>query len=470
MQGIAVLFLGSSSASRPDLENSHAGSIASQQNVLKRRVGSIENHQNALLYLPLPHGTQPINMQPFWYRSLNKDARRSFWTVFCGFSVDSLDVQLYAFILPVLLAAWGLSHSEAGLLGAATLTSSALGGWVAGMMADRFGRLRVLKLTILWFAISTCLCGLAADFDQLLIARTLQGIGFGGELAVGAVFIAEIAGPNVRSRMVGMAQSGWAVGWGLAAIISAISLTLLPPELGWRVTFILGVLPAIAIFIYRLKLKEPQAFMRSSRQFSWRAILSGPYLKSTILGSLLAAGMHSGYWAIAIWWPAMLEAEHGLATIESRLYLAVLVTGSFLGYVAGSWLGDIAGRKATLLMFALGGICIALTYSNLSLYPTAMLLLSFPLGFVATGMFGVIGSVLTELFPTELRASGLGFCYNFGRGIAGLAPAVIGVTSETMGITGAIATYVVCAYILVMIVALLLPETRGVRLKNLSET
>ncbi|WP_339485557.1 MFS transporter [Pseudomonas sp. EL_65y_Pfl2_R95] len=408
-------------------------------------------------------------MQPIWYRTLSNDNRRSFWTVFSGFTVDSLDVQLYAFILPVLLTLWGLSHSEAGLLGAATLTSSAIGGWLAGILADRYGRLKVLKLTILWFAISTCLCGLAANFDQLLIARTLQGIGFGGELAVGAVFIAEVANPQVRGRMVGMAQSGWAVGWGLAAIISGFGLTLLPPALGWRVTFIVGVVPAILIFIYRLRLKESKAFISSNRQLSWRAILTAPYLKSTVLASLLAAGMHSGYWAIATWWPAMLMSEHGLSTLDSRLYLAVLVSGSFFGYVAGSWLGDSVGRRATLITFALGGICTALIYSSLTVSSTTLLLISFPLGFVATGMFGVIGSLLTELFPTELRASGLGFCYNVGRGIAGLAPAVIGATADRMGITNAIVTYVVCAYTLVVLVAILLPETRGLTLKGISE-
>lgn len=408
-------------------------------------------------------------MQPIWYRSLDKDNRRSFWTVFCGFSVDSLDIQLYAFVLPVLLTFWGLSHSEAGLLGAATLVSSALGGWIAGILADRYGRLKVLKLTILWFAISTCLCGLAADFHQLLIARILQGLGFGGELAVGAVFIAEAAAAQFRGRMVGMAQSGWAVGWGLAAIISAMTLTLLPTEFGWRVTFIVGVLPAIVIFIYRLRLNESKAFIRSSGKPSWRAILSGPYLKSTILGSLLAAGMHSGYWAIATWWPAMLESEHGLSTLESRLYLAVLVTGSFFGYVAGSWLGDKVGRRATLIAFALAGIGVVLAYSGLALFSTALLLISFPLGFVATGMFGVISSVLTEIFPTELRASGLGFCYNFGRGLAGLAPAAVGAMADNLGITAAIVAYVICAYGLVMLVALFLPETKGLELKSLSE-
>lgn len=409
-------------------------------------------------------------MEAHWYGSLNKDTRQSFRTVFGGFGVDALQIQLYAFVLPVLLSLWGLSHSEAGLLAAAALISSAAGGWAAGLLADRFGRVRILKLTIVWFAISTCLCGLATNFEQLLIARLMQGLGLGAEMAVGAVFIAEIAAPKLRGRMVGMAQSGWAIGWGLAAVVSAVTLTVFPPELGWRVTFFVGLVPAILVFLFRRRLKEPAAFLSSTRTSSWRAILSGENIKPTIWGSLLAAGMHSGYWAIATWWPAMLQAEHGLSAVGSGPHFAALVTGSFFGYMVGSWLGDTVGRKATLISFAVGGIALALIYSGLSVSPTSALLLSIPLGFFATGMFGVIGSILTELFPTEIRGSGLGFCYNCGRGVAGITPALIGGSVESLGVADAITLYVICAYSVVLLIAILLPETRGTALRSLSET
>lgn len=408
-------------------------------------------------------------MKPQWYRSLDRGGRRSFWTVFTGLSVDSMDIQLYAFVLPVLLTLWGLSHSQAGFLASAALISSAAGGWLAGLLADRVGRIKVLKLTIMLFAASTCLCGLADNFEQLLVARILQGLGFGGEMAVGVVYIAEIAAPPIRARMVGMAQSGWAIGWGLAAITSTVTLSLLPPEVGWRVTFLIGLVPAILIFVIRRRLSEPEAFLSSKRKSSWRAIISGPNLVFTVKGSLLAAGAHSSYWAIATWWPAMLSSKHGLSIIESSPYLVVLVTGSFFGYVVGSWLGDTVGRRAALVCFSVGGVLMVLTQSELSISPTTLLLLSFPLGFFATGIFGVIGSILTELFPTELRGSGLGFCYNFGRGVAGLTPALVGGGVEQLGVAQAIAIYVTCAYGLVLLVTIWLPETRGKELENLSK-
>src|SRR5688500_2225164 len=205
-------------------------------------------------------------MRPKWYRTLDGDARRAFWTSLSGFSLDAMDIQLYSFVLPVLLGLWGLSRAEAGLLATVALTSSAAGGWIAGLLADRSGRVRLLRLTILWFAISTCLCALASNFEQLLIARALQGLGFGGELAVGIVFVGEVARADIRGRMVGTVQSGWAIGWALAAAIAAIALSLLPPDLGWRVTFLIGIVPALLVFRFRRRLVESEVFRRSTRR------------------------------------------------------------------------------------------------------------------------------------------------------------------------------------------------------------
>jgi MFS family permease len=400
-------------------------------------------------------------MRPKWYRTLNGDARRTFWTAFSGFSLDAMDIQLYSFVLPVLLALWGLSHAEAGLLATVALTSSAAGGWIAGLLADRFGRVRMLKVTILWFAISTCLCAFAQDFGQLLIARALQGLGFGGELAVGVVFVSEVAKPEFRGRMVGMVQSGWAVGWGFAAAIAAVSLSLLPPELGWRATFVIGVVPALVVYLFRTRLTESEVFRSSMRRRSWHAIFSAPTIGATIRGSILATGMHAAYWAIATWWPAMLRDERGLSAVGSSPYLAALIVGSFIGYLVGSWLSDQAGRKVTLTCFALSGIALALSYAEFPLTGMSLLLFSVPLGFVATGMFSVVGPILTELFPTELRGSGLGFCYNWGRGVAGVTPVLVGGTIERLGVSQAIGLYVACAYGLVLFAAIVLPETRG---------
>ena len=393
----------------------------------------------------------------------------AFVTIHSGFALNAFNIQIYAFIIPTLLGYWGLSHSQAGALASAALFSSAFGGWFAGVLADRFGRIFVLKISILWFAIATCLCGISSSYEQLFIARVIQGLGFGAEIAIGTVFIGEVASAKCRSRTVGLAQSGWAIGWALAAVMSLTVTTMLPMETAWRVLFFIGVIPACFIFFYRHKLIASDLFKPGKANISWYSIFNKKICLTTVKGGLLAAGTHTGYWAIATWWPTMLLSEQGLTLIQSGSNLAALISGSFFGYVIGSHLGDKFGRRFTLSCFALSGISLVLLYSLVPTVNMSFAILSFPLGFVATGMYGVIGSILVELYPTELRGSGLGFCYNFGRGVAGMAPAVIGILSASIGVGNAIALYVVIAYGIVLIVAFLLPETRGISLINLQD-
>ncbi|MEC5398577.1 MFS transporter [Uliginosibacterium sp. H1] len=384
-----------------------------------------------------------------------------------GIAVDALSIQVYAFVLPVLMALWGLSHAQGGMLATAVLVGSALGGWSAGYFADRFGRVRVMKLTVLWFAAASCLCGLASNFEQLFAARVLQGIGLGGELAVCAVFLGEVASARSRGRLVGLAQSGWSLGWAIAAAASSVMLSLLPHEQAWRLLFFVGLLPAAAIYLLRGRLVEPAMFRAPQTKLRWTAIFSGRNLAATMKGTVLAIGVHGGYWGIATWWPSVLLAERGLTLVGSLPYLAALIAGSFLGYVAGACLGDRAGRRITLGLFAFSGIVLVLVYAQLPLASMSFLLLSLPLGFVTTGMYGIIGSTLAELFPTEARGAGHGFCYNCGRGLAGFSPAVIGWAATTFGVTNAIALFAVVAYGMVIAAALLLSETKGKDLRTL---
>lgn len=401
-----------------------------------------------------------------WYDRLDRHGRRAFWTTAGGFAVDSMDVQLYAFALPVLLELWRLSPGQAGLLSTVTLVSSAAGGLLVGLLADRLGRLRMLKATILWLAASTCLCGLAMNVHQLMAARVLQGLGFGGEWAAGAVFIAEVASPADRGRVVGTVQSAWAVGWGLAATVFASATAFLPPNTAWRATFFAGLLPAALVFRSRLNLSEPNTFLSATRPSDWGTILRRPMIGSTARGSLLAAGMHGGYWAIATWWPVMLHRERHLSTAAATGHFAAIIIGSFAGYLTGAWLGDRAGRRVMLATFSIGAMLMVLMCTMLPLPDLALLALSVPLGFFALGMFSAIGPVLSELFPTHARGAGLGFCYNFGRALAGATPLLVGGSIGRIGISYAIGLFSACAFGIVLVATLSLPETRGHDLAN----
>lgn len=401
---------------------------------------------------------------PRWYRDLDPNGRRAFRSTYAGFSINAMNVQLYSFVLPLLLTLWRLSPSVGGLLATATLVASAVGGWLAGLFSDRLGRVRVLRATILWMALSTMACGLAQNYAQLLVARVIQGMSFGAEWAVGAVFMGEIAAAATRGRLVGTAQSAWAIGWGLAAASSTLALALLPPEPGWRAAFFLSLPVAGAIFLVRNRLQESATFLASPGADDWHRIFAAPMLGNTLRGSLLAIGTHGGYWALATWWPTMLKLERGMTTATAATHMAMLVGGSLVGYALGATLSDRIGRRATLALFAAGAIATVLVATELPLSDAALFVLGAPLGLFAMGLYSAIGPVLNELYPTRLRGSGLGFCYNVGRGVAGLTPFAVGGSIAANGIAHSIGIYVSGAYVLVLLAVLVLRETKGMEL------
>src|SRR5947207_8000459 len=157
-----------------------------------------------------------------WYAALNPKEKRTFWACFGGWALDAMDVQIFSFAIPAIIAAFAISNAEAGLIGTVTLLTSAFGGWFAGALSDRFGRVRTLQITIVWFAFFTFLCGFAQNYSQLFIFRALMRLGFGGEWAAAAVLVGEVIRPEHRGKAVGAMQSGWAVGWGLAALLATL--------------------------------------------------------------------------------------------------------------------------------------------------------------------------------------------------------------------------------------------------------
>ena len=186
-----------------------------------------------------------------WFQDLNARERRTMAACFGGWSLDALDVQIFSFVIPSLLTQWGITTAEAGVLATSTLVVSAFGGWVAGALSDRYGRVRVLQVTILWYAFFTFLCGFAQDFNQLFVLKALQGLGFGGEWAAGAVLMGEVIRDKYRGRAVGRVQTGWSIGWGTAALLYTLLSATLPEAMTWRVLFWIGLAPAALVFWIR---------------------------------------------------------------------------------------------------------------------------------------------------------------------------------------------------------------------------
>jgi MFS family permease len=403
-----------------------------------------------------------------FYRDMNQPERRTFWACAAGWALDGMDFMIYPLVIGTIIAMWKVDPGSAGFAGTVTLLASAVGGWLGGYLADRIGRVKTLQLTILWFSLFSLVCAFVQNFDQLIVARALLGLGFGGEWAAGAVLMGEAIRPQYRGRAVGSVQSGWAVGWGLAVLSQAILFSYLPPDVAWRWMFAIGALPALLVFYLRRYVTEPEiaAATRVKQQASgdrpalWE-IFSGPILKTTILASLMITGCQGGYYAITFWVPRFLTTERKLSIVSSTGYLSALIIGSFIGYLVGAWLADRIGRRNLFLTFSIGAIAIVLLYTQLQLSNELLWVLGFPLGFFASGYFSGVGAFLTELYPTRLRGSGQGFCYNFGRGIGALFPFLVGWLSTSTALANAIAIFAVAAYSVFFLAAFALPETRG---------
>jgi MFS family permease len=412
-----------------------------------------------------------------WFSSLDRRERRTFIGCFAGWATDAFDVQVYSLAIPVLISIGFLSGTaEAGLIGTAALLSSAFGGWLAGILSDKLGRVRTLQLTIAWFAVFTALSGLAMNADQLLVARTLMGFGFGGEWAAGAVLMGETIRSRYRGRAIGAVQSGWAIGWGAAVLASTVVATLFRPELQWRVLFLLGLLPAVLVVFLRRSVPEPKVAAVAkapsettaavNRQ-SFLAIFSAPLRKRTATCVLLCVGAQGGYYSLVTFLPQFLAAERGLKILALGGTLALVIVGAFAGYLFGAWLTDKIGRRPMLVSTALSAFLIVLPMTAFPLPTSVFTVLSFPLGFFASAYLSAMGSVLAEQFPTTVRGSGMGFSYNFGRGIGALFPFLVGSLAGSLTLGVSIAVFAGLAYGAMIVAALLLPETRGIDLAKI---
>src|SRR6185503_19393301 len=289
---------------------------------------------------------------------MNARERRTFAACFTGWALDAMDVQMYAVVMPTLIAIWSLTQAQAGTLGTAALLFSSVGGWIAGILADRFGRARVLQLTILWFALFTFLSGFTQSYEQLLLTRSMQGLGFGGEWAAGAVLMSEVIDKRIRGRAVGSVQSGWSVGYGAAVLLFTVVFSVASPEMAWRYLFFLGLLPAFFTLWIRRHVEEPQVFreMRATsgggRTFQFLEIFGPGLRRRTILASMLAAGGLGGNYLTLTWLATYLRTVRNLSVLGTGSYLLFNILGSFLGYVISAHLSDWLGRRKTFVIMA----------------------------------------------------------------------------------------------------------------------
>lgn len=397
------------------------------------------------------------------------EQKRTLLAASLGWMLDSMDVMLYSMALVAIQQELGMSAAASGLLMSLTLVASAAGGILFGMLADRIGRARALMASILVYSIFTGASGLARTVMELAVFRTLLGLGMGGEWATGAALVSETWPAEHRGKALGLMQSSWAIGYALAAAITALVM----PRFGWRAVFFVGVLPALVTLWIRRGVREPEIWQAASAKrraasSSTRSLLAQlfakPLRRRTLITTSMNAATMFGWWGLFTWIPGYLslppeQGGRGLTIVQTSTWIILMQAGMWLGYVTFGFVSDRLGRKRTYIAYVMVAAVLVPVY-GLTSDPRALLLLGPFVAFFGTGYFTGFAAISSELFPTTVRATAMGFAYNLGRGLSAAAPYTVGRLSQTYGL-GASFLITSAAFLAAAIIALGLEETRG---------
>ncbi len=397
----------------------------------------------------------------------------------------------------------------AGWATALFIAGWATGGLVFGLVGDRRGRVRTMALTILMYSVFTGLSGLARSWPEFAAYRFLCGMGIGGEYAAGVALVAETMPARFRALALGMVQAASSLG---AILGSAASLWIGPQAKiggweGWRLLFFLGVIPSVLLVLIRLRVPEPDRWLkardeaRPGRELGdVRAIFHDPVLRRrSVIGMTLGVVGQIGLWSIGLYTPELVRdvvfAEHrrelavqadtldDLAVAwasrtggdaDSRLAhwkaeadrhvgrgTLLQDVGSFFGAPFCTWIAIRFGRRqAFATAYAMAMASVWLVFGGMTRGADAVWMLPL-LGFCTCGIFGVIVVYLPELYPTRLRATGMGFCYNIARYLTAAAPILLGRLAVASGGYSRAALVMSLVYVLGLAVVPLAPETRG---------
>ncbi|MET0216110.1 MAG: MFS transporter [Vicinamibacterales bacterium] len=399
-----------------------------------------------------------------WWRAGSTDARRALIAAGLGWMLDAFDVMMYALLLPTIMADLNISSRAAGAIGSGMLLAAAAGGLAFGVVADRYGRTRALMASVTIYSVFAAACGLATTAVQLAIFRILLGIGMGGEWASGAALVSETWPARDRGKALGLMQSAWAVGYGLAALVTMIVL----PRWGWRMVFFIGVLPALLTVWVRRYVREPELWLRRRETTRERARLGDVFRDGRAGVTAAVTAMNActlfAWWGFNLWLPGFLSAAPaaggiGLSATGMSWFIIAMQVGMWFGYITFGYVSDVIGRKRAYIGYLVtAGVLIAIYASLRS--PVALLLLGPFVAFFATGYFSGFGAVTAEIYPTEMRATAQGFTYNLGRIASAAAPFTVGTLAQTRGFDAALSTTSV-AFMAAAVLWLWIPETRG---------
>jgi MFS family permease len=401
-----------------------------------------------------------------WWQQADSRSHKALIAASLGWMLDSFDVMMYALVLASLMKDLGMNKETAGFMGSLTLLASAAGGMIFGVIADRFGRTRALRGSILIYSVFTAACGFSQTVPMLAVFRICLGLGMGGEWASGAALVSETWPAEHRGKALGFMQSFWAVGYAAAALVTGLIL----PLWGWRAVFFVGVLPALLTFWVRAKVEEPEIWQKqkslaiAAEKTKGPAVIRGRLLGITAAVTIMNAFTMFAWWGFNLWIPGYLSLDQsqggiGLTTRQMSALVIFMQTGMWLGYITFGYISDSLGRKKTYVFYLVAASLFVLAYSGFRI-PLFLFFLGPFVAFFGTGYFSGFGALTAELYPTRIRATAQGFTYNIGRIASAIAPLAIGSLAQRQGFNVAF-LLASGAFLLAALMWVWIPETRG---------
>ena len=387
-------------------------------------------------------------------------ARKALVASTLGYAMDGFDLLILGFILGPLAAGLHLSRPQAGSLVTWTLVGAVIGGLTAGALSDRYGRVRVLSWTILIFAGFTALCALAQGYWDLLVYRTIAGIGLGGEFGVGMALAAEAWPASKRARATSYVGLGWQAG----VLVAAFLTPLLLPYIGWRGMFVVGVIPALLAFGIRRFVGEPALFLDAQKKQPinpYSVLFADREATAASIGiAIMTSVQNFGYYATMIWLPSYLSTRLGFSLTQSAFWISATILGGAVGMLIFGFMADRVGRKPLFVAFQIGAAIMALVFPNVT-QPNLLLLVAGISGIFLSGMIGGYGALIAESYPTQGRSTAQNVLFNFGRGVGGFGPLVIGLLATQYSLATALSFLVVIWIVDVFATVFLIKERKG---------
>ncbi len=401
---------------------------------------------------------------------------------FLGWAMDAMDFMILALVLVHISKEWNITMPVAALLMTSTQLGASVGGLLWGIVGDYLGRKRTLMITILWYSLLTGLCAFTQSWLQLLIIRFILGLGLGGEWGIGATLVAEWSPPEHRGKYLGIVQSGFGAGFGIAALLSAFLI----PLYGWRSLFLAGTLPSVLIFYVLRTIKDPPIWVETHRlrkeaqklaktttlseedksltRFSVAELFHGSNGRRVLICFLMILGIQMAWWGTNTWIPSWLYTERGLSIVRTGLFISIQTIGSVTGYLSFGFICDKLGRKKTFYIFLIASAIATVILTSIQDQTTLLVFLPV-YAFFSSGPFTGLGPLVSELFPTRIRATATSSILNSGRLGACAAPYILAVIATHFSMSVGIATTALF-YVGAVIALGFLPETLGTKMHS----